>query len=161
VDYVARNDQRKPVGSRPRYQVCEVEHEIKDEATGKTYPLRWVFSWNSNKAELDARQRLKELEAGEQALQKMAHLLGKYSYTSRAVILDRLEKLLKKAPAAPTTPLSGTPVPNTGGGTITTSLGPTVIQNNAGINATGPTFQVTAACAPNSTGEVMTITNTG
>lgn len=99
VDYVARNDQRKQVEFRPRYQVCEVEHEIKDEVTGQTYPLRWVFSWNSSKAELDARQRLKELETGEQALQKVAHLLGKYGYTTRTIILDRLGKLLKKAHA--------------------------------------------------------------
>jgi transposase len=64
VDYVARNDQRKSAESRPRYQVCEVEHALKDETTGENYPLRWVFSWNSHKAELDARQRLKELESG-------------------------------------------------------------------------------------------------
>jgi transposase len=62
--------------------------------------LRWVFSWNSNKAELDARQRQKALESGEQALQKVVHLLGKYGYTSRATILDRLGKLLKKAHAS-------------------------------------------------------------
>ena len=97
VDYIARNDQRKLVECRPRYRVCEVSHELDDETTGKSYPLRWVFSWNSNKAELDARQRLKQLASGEQALQKIAHLLGKYSYISRAIILERLEKLLKKA----------------------------------------------------------------
>ena len=100
VDYVARNDQRKSVDSRPRYQVCEVPHVLVDETTGESYPLRWVFSWNSNKAELDARQRMKELEAGEQALQKVARLLGKYDYTSRATILNRLEKLLKKTRAS-------------------------------------------------------------
>jgi transposase len=99
VDYVARNDQRKGVESRPRYRVCEVGHELEDKITGKSYPLRWVFSWNSNKAELDARQRQKALESGEQALQKIAHLLGKYSYTKRTIILDRLGKLLKKAHA--------------------------------------------------------------
>jgi len=96
VDYVARNDQRKPAEKRPRYQVCEVASEIKDEVTGKRYPLRWVFSWNSNKAELDARQRQKELEAGEQALQKVARLLGKYDYTTRTNIVKRLEALLQK-----------------------------------------------------------------
>jgi transposase len=96
VDYVARNDQRKPGKARPRYQVCEVASEIKDETTGKLYPVRWVFSWNSSKAELDARQRRKELEAGEQTLQKVARLLGKYDYTSRASIINRLETMLKK-----------------------------------------------------------------
>lgn len=62
--------------------------------------MRWVFSWNSNKAELDARQYQKELDAGEQALQKVTRLLGKYDYTSRTVTLGRLEKLLKKAHAS-------------------------------------------------------------
>ena len=100
VDYVARNDQRKSVESRPHYQVCEVTHALKDETTGESYRLRWIFSWNSNKAELDARQRLKELESGEQALQKVAHLVGKYNYTSRTAILNRLEKLLKKTRAS-------------------------------------------------------------
>src|SRR3972149_867143 len=100
VDYVARNDQRKSVESRPHYQVCEVTHALKDETTGESYPLRWIFSWNSNKAELDARQRRKELEPGEQALQKVAHLVGKYNYTTRTAILNRLEKLLKKTRAS-------------------------------------------------------------
>jgi transposase len=99
VDYVARNDQRKPAEARPRYRVCEVASEIVDETTGKRYPLRWVFGWNSSKADLDARQRRKELEAGEQTLQKIARLLGKYDYTSRATILNRLETLLKKSGA--------------------------------------------------------------
>lgn len=99
-DYVARNDQRKPAESRPRYQVCEVTHNLNDASSGESYPLRWIFSWNSNKAELDARQRLKELEAGEQALQKMTRLIGKYSYTSRTNITNRLEKSLNKARAS-------------------------------------------------------------
>lgn len=100
VDYVARNNQRKPIEARPQYRVCEVASQLKDETTGKTYPLRWVFSWNSSKAELDARQRRKKLEAGEQSLQKIARLLGKYDYTSRAVILHRIEVALKKSGAS-------------------------------------------------------------
>jgi len=96
VDYVARNDQCKPIEKRPQYRVCEIASEIEDPATGKPYPLRWVFSWNSNKAELDARQRQKALEAGEQALRKVARLLGKYDYTTRSTILKRLEAQLSK-----------------------------------------------------------------
>jgi len=101
VDYVARNDQRKPAEARPCYRACEVASEIMDETTGKVYPLRWIFSWNSSKADLDARQRRKELEAGEQALRKIARLLGKYDYTSRANIANRVENLLKKSGAKP------------------------------------------------------------
>jgi len=99
VDYVARSDQRKPAETRPHYRVCEVASDIKDETTGELYPLRWVFSWNSNKAELDARQRRKELEVSQQVLQKVARLLGKYDYTSRTNIINRLETLLKKSAA--------------------------------------------------------------
>lgn len=96
VDYVARNNQRKSVQERPRYQVCEVSSQVKDKNNGKVYPLRWIFSWNSSKADLDARQRRKQLEQGEQALQKIARLLGKYDYTCRATILNRVEMALKK-----------------------------------------------------------------
>ena len=97
VDYVARNDQRKPAEKRPQYRACEVAREITDEATGKPYPLRWVFSWNSNKAHLDARQRQKALEIGAQALRKVTRLLGKYDYTTRTTILKRLEAQLSKS----------------------------------------------------------------
>lgn len=100
VDYVARNNQRKPATERPQYRVCEVPHELQDAAKNTSYTLRWVFSWNSNKAELDARQRQKQLEVGEQALQRVARLLGKYDYTSRATILARLTKALTKANAS-------------------------------------------------------------
>jgi transposase len=96
VDYISRNNQRKVAEARPKYRVCEVSSEIRDEATGKIYPLRWVFSWNSTKAELDASQRRKKLEKGEQALQKIARLVGKYDYTSRATILSRVETMLNK-----------------------------------------------------------------
>lgn len=39
------------------------------------------------------------MDAGEQALQKVARLIGKYDYTSRANITHHLEKILKKAKA--------------------------------------------------------------
>ena len=100
VDYVARNNQRKPSADRPQYRVCEVSHELKDGTHDRRYTLRWVFSWNSSKADLDARQRQKDLDAGEQSLQRIARLLGKYDYTSRATIENRLTKVLTKAHAA-------------------------------------------------------------
>jgi hypothetical protein len=64
----------------------------------------------------------------------------------------------RAAVTAPTS-IGGTPVPHTGGGIITTSQGPAVKPSGPSIPA-GPTFQVSAACAPDATG-VMTITNTG
>jgi transposase len=70
-----------------------------DAAHNTVYPLRWVFSWSSSKAELDARQRNKALVAGKQALQRIQGLLGKYDYKSRQVIESRLEKALRKAQA--------------------------------------------------------------
>jgi transposase len=100
VAYVSRNNQRKPVEERPQYRVCEIAHELKDAARQTSYTLRWVFSWNSSKAELDARQRQKQLADGEAALQRVAGLLGKYDYTSRTVILSRLGKGLVKAKAS-------------------------------------------------------------
>ena len=77
----------------------EVAHALVDAAHNTVYPLRWVFSWSSSKAELDARQRNKALVAGEQALQRIQGLLGKYDYKSRQVIESRLEKALRKAQA--------------------------------------------------------------
>jgi transposase len=95
VDYVARNAQGKAVQARPQYKVCEVQHDLRDESSGTLYPLRWIFSWSSHKADQDARQRREALEQGEKALQRMARLVGKYDYTQRARILQRIETRLK------------------------------------------------------------------
>ena len=99
VAYVTRNAAHKPVEQRTQYRVCEVAHPLVDADNDKVYPLRWVFSWSSSKAELDARQRNKALLAGEQALQRIQGLLGKYDYKSRKVIESRLEQALRKAQA--------------------------------------------------------------
>lgn len=99
VAYVSRNAAHKPIEQRPQYRVCEVPHTLVDTQHDQVYPLRWVFSWSSNKAELDARQRHKALAAGEQALQRIKGLLGKYDYKSRKVIESRLEKALCKTQA--------------------------------------------------------------
>ena len=99
VAYVTRNAAHKPGEQRTQYRVCEVTHPLVDAANDKVYPLRWVFSWSSSKAELDARQRRKALAAGEQALERIKGLLGKYDYKSRKVIESRLEKALRKAQA--------------------------------------------------------------
>jgi transposase len=99
VEYVTRNAAHKPVEQRTQYRVCEVAHALVDADHDQVYPLRWVFSWSSSKAALDARQRNKALAAGEQALQRVVGLLGKYDYKSRKVIESRLEKALRKAQA--------------------------------------------------------------
>jgi transposase len=99
AEYVSRNESHKPFEKRTQYRVCEVEQALFDEQQQKTCLLRWVFSWSSRKSEQDARQRHKALEAGEQALQRIARLLGRYDYTSRAVIQPRIDQALKKAKA--------------------------------------------------------------
>jgi transposase len=100
VEYVTRNAAHKPVEQRTQYRVCEVAQPLVDADQDKVYSLRWVFSWSSSKAALDARQRNKALAAGEQALQRVQGLLGKYDYKSRQVIETRLEKALRKAQAS-------------------------------------------------------------
>lgn len=97
VDYVSRNNVRKPPEKRPRYQVCEVVHELKDAKHGIVYSLRWVFTRSSDKAQRDSQQRAKAIQAGEEALTRIASLLGKYDYTSRKTIEARIEKALQKA----------------------------------------------------------------
>jgi transposase len=99
VEYVTRNAAHKPVEQRPQYRVCEVSHALVDAEHDRVYPLRWVFSWSSSKAALDARQRSKALAAGAQALQRIQGLLGKYDYKRHKVIESRLEKALRKAQA--------------------------------------------------------------
>jgi len=76
AEYVSRNEAHKPVEKRTQYRVCEVEQALLDEPEHSTYRLRWVFSWSSRKAEQDAKQRQKALEAGEQALQRIARCWG-------------------------------------------------------------------------------------
>ena len=99
AEYVSRNEAHKPAEKRTQYRVCEVEQTLFDEQEHKSYRLRWVFSWSSRKAEQDANKRLKALEAGEQALQRIARLLGKYDYIRRAVIQSRIDQALNKAKA--------------------------------------------------------------
>ena len=99
AEYVSRNEAHKPAEKRTQYRVCEVEQALFDEQEHHTYHLRWVFSWSSRKAEQDANKRHKVLEAGEQALQRIARLLGRYDYTRRAIIQSRIEQALNKAKA--------------------------------------------------------------
>lgn len=99
--YVSRQDARQAPEHRPTYRVCEVARELTDETTGQTYPLRWIFSWSSEKAEHDAQQRAKALQAGEAALRRVAGLLGKYQNKRRTIIEARLAQALEKAKALP------------------------------------------------------------
>ena len=99
VEYVSQNNARKPQQERPHYRVCEVEQALPDPETGEMYPLRWVFSWSSDKASKDAEQRGKVLAAGEQALARIRRLLGKYDYRTRARIQARVEQALRKTKA--------------------------------------------------------------
>jgi transposase len=101
VDYASRNDARKPAGQRPEQRVCEVERALLDRATGELFPLRWIFTRSSRKAAQDAARRAKRLAAGEQALTRLAGLLGKYQYKRRATIEARLEQTLRKIQAQP------------------------------------------------------------
>jgi len=57
------------------------------------------FSWSSRKAEQDAKHRQRALEEAEQALQRIARLLGRYDYTHRSLIQSRIDQALKKAHA--------------------------------------------------------------
>ena len=99
MDYVSRNNERKPPEKRPQYQVCEVTRELQDKETQQSYTLRWVFVWSSDKAQRDAQRRAKALQAGKEALQRIEGLLGKYDYTSRKTIEGRIDKALRKAKA--------------------------------------------------------------
>lgn len=99
VAYTSRNDARKPKEEAPQFQVVEVTRDLMDEATGRAYPLRFVFVHSSHKAEQDAARREMALSAGDASLSQIAGRLGKYSYKSRAVIESRLQASLKKAKA--------------------------------------------------------------
>ncbi|MCP5086788.1 MAG: IS1634 family transposase [Rhodobacteraceae bacterium] len=101
VAYTSRNQARKPVAERTQYRVCEVPQTLCDTENQKTYAVRWVFSWSSSKAERDAQKHQAALAAGEQALQRITRLLGRYDYTCRDIIQSRIAKALGKAKAAP------------------------------------------------------------
>lgn len=99
VDYVSRNNARKPPDERPVHRVCEVPHDLVDPQTGEVFPLRWLFTWSSTKATQDAGRRAKALAAGEAALTRVARLLGKYDYTRQATIEARIEQALQRTHA--------------------------------------------------------------
>jgi transposase len=100
VEYTSRNQASKPVEERTQYRVCEVPQPLLDEENKTAYALRWVFSWSSSKAERDAQKHQEILAAGEQALQRIARLLGRYDYKRRDIIQSRIDKALRKAKAA-------------------------------------------------------------
>jgi transposase len=110
VDYVSRNNARKPPDDRPVHRVCEVPHDLVDPDTGEVFRLRWLFTWSSTKAAQDAAKRAKALAAGEAALTRLRDLLGKYDYKRRSTIEARLERALRRAHAHPylTVTLEGT-----------------------------------------------------
>lgn len=101
VDYVSRNNARKPADARPVHRVCEVSHDLVDPETGEVFRLRWLFARSSAKVTQDAARRAKAVAAGEQALARIRALLGKYDYTRRATIEARLEQALRRAHAHP------------------------------------------------------------
>lgn len=101
VDYVSRNNARKPSAGRPVHRVCEVPHDLVDPDTGEAFRLRWLFTWSSTKAAQDAAKRATALAAGEAALTRLRGLLGKYDYTRRSTIEARIEQALRRAHATP------------------------------------------------------------
>lgn len=99
VPYVPRYQAQWAPEKQTKYRVCEVVYPLSDPQTGQTYALRGFFTWSSNKAKRDAQHRQQALAAGEQALQRLARLVGKYDYTNRHTILSRVEKALRQAEA--------------------------------------------------------------
>lgn len=110
VDYVSRNNARKPADRRPTHRVCEVPHDLVDPATGEVFRLRWLFTWSSAKAAQDQARRAKLVAAGEQAMSRLRGLLGKYDYKRRSTIESRIEQALRRTHAHPylTITLEGT-----------------------------------------------------
>lgn len=101
VEYASQNQSGKPANERTEYQVCEVSQQLFDKERQKTYDLRWIFSHSSKKAEQDIKKRQKAIIAGEQALERVKNLLGRYDYKKRSTIKRRIENALGKAHAKP------------------------------------------------------------
>lgn len=101
VAYTSENQRRQPADARPVHRVCEVPHELLDLDAGTSYRLRWLFTWSSTKASQDAARRTTALAAGEQALTRLAGLLGKYTYKRRAAIEARIDHELRRTHAQP------------------------------------------------------------
>ena len=99
VAYERRKDAGKPVEQRPVYQVLEQTRDLMDAERGERYSLRWVWVWSSGHAERDLARREKALAAGEQQLQRIAGLLGKYDYKRAGLIEGRIEQALRRAHA--------------------------------------------------------------
>lgn len=95
VDYISRNQVSKPEAERTKYRVCEVPYPLVDNEKETTYELRWVFSWCSDKAQKDQLNREKALQMGQQELERIQELLGKYDYKSRKIIERRLDNRLR------------------------------------------------------------------
>jgi len=101
VEYVSRNQASKAIEERTRHRVCEITRSLFDAEKQQQYELRWIFTWSSKKAEQDAQRRSRSLTTVEQALQRIARLLGRYDYKNRAIIQSRIDKVLAATKAKP------------------------------------------------------------
>ncbi len=101
MEYVSRNQASKAIEERTRHRVCEITRSLFDAEKQQQYELRWIFTWSSKKAEQDAQRRSRSLTTVEQALQRIARLLGRYDYKNRAIIQSRIDKVLAATKAKP------------------------------------------------------------
>lgn len=94
VAYWPKSQADRPPSQRDQYKALEVPELLEGTVDGRTVRLRYrrVFVWSQSKARQEATTRERHVAKIKEEFEAVARNLGRYSLTTRAAIVRRLER---------------------------------------------------------------------
>jgi transposase len=93
VDYCPKSKSHLPPEERPEYKVAEVPASLEGYVDGRPVRVRYrqIYIWSEAKATEEAKTRERHLDKIREEFEKVERNLNKYSLTTEAAIVKRLE----------------------------------------------------------------------
>lgn len=93
VDYYPKSKAHLPPEERPEYKVAEVPASLEGYVDGRPVRIRYrqIYVWSEAKAVEEAKTRERHVSKIQEEFEKVARNLNKYSLTTEATIVKRLE----------------------------------------------------------------------
>jgi transposase len=93
VDYCPKSKANLPVEKRPEYKVAEVPASLEGYVDGRPVRVRYrlIYVWSEAKAAEEAKTRERHVAKIREEFEKVERNLNKYSLTTEAAIVKRLE----------------------------------------------------------------------
>lgn len=93
VDYCPKSKAHLPPEQRPEYRAAEVPALLEGHVDGRPVRLRYrlIYVWSEAKAEEEAKTRQRHMAKIQEEIEKVERNLNKYSLTTQAAIVKRLE----------------------------------------------------------------------